>query len=249
MLLELALALAVSAANPAVGLLETAKEQLARHDDVAARKTIERALPYAADDRRMLGRAYLLLGLAWAEGAFEQRAIDAFTTALKLDRTLTLPDDTSPKVEEWWKRAQGMLPQPVAEPEPTPTPEPAPEPTPAPEPQPEPKPDPVVVTPAPPAPVEPEPPPVIVERPRRSRAWSLLPGALSVASFAVMGVTWKLSSDKHAELVRGTRPLMPDESQGLYESGKSLQAVAQAMAVVAVVFALAAIAWALLIDA
>lgn len=245
MFLELALATALSAANPALGLLETAKEQLARHDDVSARKTLERALPYAAEDRLLLGRLYLVLGLAWAEGAYEQRAIEAFGTALKLDRQLTLPAGTSPKVQDWWKRVGGTVAEPGPEPEPKV--EPVPEPV-------EPKPsEPPPAEPQPKAEVKPEPVPepvpaaVIapqgVETVRRSRAWwAVLPAGAGLVCLGITGVTWKLSSDRHQELARGTRPLMPNEAEGLYTSGQSLQTAAQLSATIAALFAIAAVA-------
>jgi hypothetical protein len=62
-----------------------------------------------------------------------------------------------------------------------------------------------------------------------------------------MGVTWKLSDERYHELARGQRPLMPDEAQELYGSGQSLQAAAQLSAAVAALFAIAAVAVALLI--
>lgn len=242
MLLPFALATALAAANPALGLLETAKEQLARHDDVAARKTLERALPYAADDRLLLGKLYLTLGLAWAEGAYEVRAIDAFTTALKLDRSLTLPPDTSPKIQEWWKEAEDSLPERV-EPQPQPEPQPS---EPKPEPKPEAKPEPVAAPepkPAPPGVTEPPPP----EAGKPSRAWwAVAPGGVAAICLTVTAVTWKLSDDRYQRLARGTG-LEPDEAQSLYASGQSLQSTAQWTAAVGALFIFAAVAVALLI--
>ncbi len=232
MLVTFALALALGAANPALGLLETAKEQLSRHDDVAARKTIERALPYAADDRLLLGQLYQLLGLAWAEAAYDQRAIEAFTTALKLDRSLTLPPDTAPKVQDWWKRAGGTIAEPVESPQ---QPEPAPQPA---EPALQPPPPTTVVT---PAPVVPAPAEVVAVEPSRLW-WSALPAGGAVLSLVFVGVTWKLSDDRYRELAQGTRPLLPAEADGLYASGRTLQSAAQWLGLAAALFALATVA-------
>lgn len=107
------LALLLTAASPEA-LLATAKEQLARHEDVAARRSLEKALGLAADRPTLLAELYLHLGLAWAEAAEEAQALSAFSTARKLDKGLRLPRALPPKVQDWWRRVGGELEAPDA---------------------------------------------------------------------------------------------------------------------------------------
>jgi hypothetical protein len=160
MIVSLILTLALGAAN-ATDLLETAKTQLSHNQELDARKTLEKAKPLAAADPALLAQIHLYLGLTYAASADQKHAVDSFRTALKLDKKLELPDDTPPKVLEWWLKAGGKPP-------PTPPPARPEAPPPEPEPKTEPKPQPVEPTPvakppppqpAPVAPPAPEPAP------------------------------------------------------------------------------------------
>ncbi|MDP2272816.1 MAG: hypothetical protein Q8N23_27455 [Archangium sp.] len=107
------LALLLTSASPEA-LLATAKEQLARHDDVAARRSLEKAVGLAAVRPNLLAEIYLHLGLAWAEAAEEAQALNAFATARKLDKALRLPRDLPPKIQDWWRRVGGEVEAPDA---------------------------------------------------------------------------------------------------------------------------------------
>ncbi len=107
------LALLLTSASPEA-LLATAKEQLARHDDVAARRSLEKAVGLAALRPNLLAEIYLHLGLAWAEAAEEAQALSAFATARKLDKALRLPRGLPPKIQDWWRRVGGEVEAPDA---------------------------------------------------------------------------------------------------------------------------------------
>ncbi len=107
------LALLLTSASPEA-LLATAKEQLARHDDVAARRSLEKAVGLAALRPNLLAEIYLHLGLAWAEAAEEAQALNAFATARKLDKAQRLPRGLPPKIQDWWRRVGGEVEAPDA---------------------------------------------------------------------------------------------------------------------------------------
>jgi hypothetical protein len=196
-------AVVAAAGDPVATALETAKDQLARHDEIGARKTLERALTLASDKPERLGEVYLYLGLAWAEGANEARAVESFGIALKLDRKLELPPGQAPKVKEWWKRAGGRLEAPAAAPPPVEAP-------------------PARVEPAP-APVAVAPPRVVVEEApvKTTPRWWLVPAGLALGAAVVSGVLWQQSETRYSQLVNA--PAGFRDGEAVASSGKGLQ--------------------------
>ncbi len=191
------LALLLNSASPEA-LLATAKEQLARHEDVAARRSLEKAVGLAAVRPILLAEIYLHLGLAWAEAAEEAQALNAFSTARKLDKALRLPRELPPKIQDWWRRVGGEVEAPDA---------------------------PVIeVKTEPLAPIEvalarAEPPPATIP-PTRS-LWWIAPVVLG-ASAAVAGVVLAQQSEaRYQRLAAGTVP--PGELSSLVTDGKGLQ--------------------------
>ena len=123
------------AANP---YLPRALKQIRALEEQAALKTLDQALRYEGSTETETATAHLYLGLVHATRAKEAEAIAAFKRALALDPELRLPDEMSPAVMGWWKRAGGKLDarQPALVPPP-----------------------PVIIVQQPPPPAEPPPPP------------------------------------------------------------------------------------------
>lgn len=191
------LALLLTAASPEA-LLATAKEHLARHEDVAARRSLEKAVGLAADRPILLAEIYLHLGLAWAEAAEEAQALNAFSTARKLDKGLRLPRDLPPKIQDWWRRVGGEVQRPDA---------------PVIEVQP------VLVAPSEVAVVQVEAPPIAAP-PTRS-PWWIAPAVLCASAAVVGAVLAQQSEARYQRLAVGTVP--PGELSALVTDGKGLQ--------------------------
>lgn len=192
------LALLLSAASPEA-LLATAKEQLTRHDDVAARRSLEKAVGLAADRPMLLAEIYLHLGLAWAEAAEEAQALNAFSTARKLDKALRLPRELPPKIQDWWRRVGGEVQAPDA-------------------PLVEVKP--VLIAPSNVAVVQVVAPPSAA-RPTRP-LWWIAPAVLGVSAAVVGAVLTQQAEARYQRLAVGTVP--PGELSALVTDGKGLQA-------------------------
>lgn len=191
------LALLLTAASPEA-LLATAKEQLARHEDVAARRSLERAVGLAADRPILLAEIYLHLGLAWAEAAEEAQALNAFSTARKLDKGLRLPRELPPKIQDWWRRVGGELQAPDA-------------------PLVEVKP--VLVPPSEGAVVQVEAPPSAA--PPTRPLWWIAPAVLGVSAAVVGAVLAQQSEVRYQRLAVGTVP--QSQLSALVADGKGLQ--------------------------
>jgi hypothetical protein len=191
------LSLLLTAASPEA-LLVSAKEQLARHEDVAARRSLEKAIGLAADQPTLLAEIYLHLGLAWAEAAEEAQALNAFSTARKLDRGLRLPRELPPKIQDWWRRLGGEIQAPDA-----PILEVRPALVAAP--------DVAVVQVAAPA----------IAAPLTRPLWWVVPAALGVGAAVVGAVLAQQAETRYQRLAVGTVP--PGELSAWVADGKGLQ--------------------------
>jgi hypothetical protein len=221
------LVLLLAAAPGPAELLATAKQQLAAHHEVEARRTLERAKVLAAEQPALLARIHVYLGLAFAEAADEKKATDAFRAALKLDRAVELPPDSSPKVIEWWTKAGGTVQ--TAKVEPPPPAPPPPEPAPA-------SPPPIVVEAPPPAPATVS---VAESPPSPNRAWIGAAG-VAVASGIVGAVLLGLADGRY-RLITTSPHLGVTESMGIANEGSAFQTAGWSLLVVTVAAAVLAV--------
>lgn len=113
------LVLTAGAENPH---LAEAMAQIQALEERKALQTLERAKDWAKGSPRALAQVHLYMGLAHAGLVDEARAVQSFEAALALDRTLQLPPNLSPKVNEWWQQARAKYPAPEVK---TPSPAPA----------------------------------------------------------------------------------------------------------------------------
>jgi hypothetical protein len=152
---------------PARALLKEFKEE-------EALKVLVKAQRWPMNTPQDLAQTHLLMGLAWAALAREDKAIESFKLARMLEPGLVLPDEQPPRVKEWWARAVADAP--------TTTPEPSAEP-------------PVVVE---PAPQQPQPATLIVpSRPVPVTRWLGGAGVGVGLALIVAAITQGVSASAH----------------------------------------------------